>query len=153
MKSPGKATELGKLLGPSVFSAEGFLGSDKRSPEDIIRDDAATLARLGIDKSKLVDALRSACEAAERGLSTPVRLGGGVFAISRDWRGRTPSPFPGEGTFAKGDTVFTDDKTGETFSVSPLSLHLIDRHGFFQGRGSPYRVEPEVAARMMGLLK
>jgi hypothetical protein len=152
MKSHSKATDLRNLLGPSRFSAEGFLGSDKRSPEEIINDDSATLTRLGIDKSKLVDALRSACTAAERGLGAPVRLEGGVSAVSRDWRGRTPSPFPGEGTFAKGETIFSDDSTGASFSVSPLSLHLIDKHGFFQGRGSPYRIEPEVAVRMMGLL-
>ncbi len=153
MKLPVQATDLRKLLGPSMFSADGFLGSDKRSPEDIIHDDLATLARLGIDKSKLVDALRSACAAAERALGAPVRLTGGVSAISRDWRGRIPSPFPGEGTFPKGETIFSDDETGESFSVSPLSLHLIDKHGFFQGRGSPYRVEPEMAARMMEMLR
>jgi hypothetical protein len=153
MKPQVQPTDLGRLLGPSRFSAEGFLGSDQRRPEDIIHDDAAALARLGIDKSKLVDALRNACVAADRGLGAPVRLAGGVSAVSRDWRGRTPSPFPGEGTFAKGETVFSDDTTGASFSISPLSLHLIDKHGFFQGKGSPYRVEPEIAARMMELSK
>ncbi|HMD69333.1 MAG TPA: hypothetical protein VKF42_10680 [Chitinivibrionales bacterium] len=153
MKLPPHATDLRKLLGPSRFSADGFLGSDKRSPEDIIHDDIATLARVGIDKSRLVEALRTACAAAERALGRPVPIAARVSAVSRDWRGRTPSPFPGEGTFAKGETIFSNDTTGASFSVSPLSLHLIDKHGFFQGRGSPYRVEPEVAARMMGMLR
>jgi hypothetical protein len=152
MTSHEDNADLKKLLGPSRYSAQGFLGTDGRRPEDIIRDDEATLKKLGVEKSRLVEALRSASAAAEKALGAPVAVSDGVTAESRDWRGRTPSPFPSEGTFSKGETVFTDEKTGDSFFVSPLSLHLIDKHGFFQGKGSPYRVEPDIAARMLGLI-
>jgi hypothetical protein len=145
--------DLRKILGPSRFSAEGFLGADPRRPEDIMSDDAAMLAGLGVDKARLVDTLRSAYDAAEQALGAPVTVSAGCVAVHCGARGKIPSPFVNEGTFAKGETVFTLAASGASFSLTPLSLHLIDKHGFFQGRGSPYRVEPDVAARMMGLIK
>jgi hypothetical protein len=145
--------DLRKILGPSRFSAEGFLGADPRQPEEIMSDDANTLGTLGIDRARLVDALRKAYDAAEQALGAPITVSAGCSAVHYGARGKIPSPFANEGTFAKGETVITHAASGASFSVTPLSLYLIDKHGFFQGKGSPYRVEPDVAAKMMGLIK
>jgi hypothetical protein len=34
-------------------------------------------------------------------------------------------------------------RTGTELVYSDLSLHLVEAHGFYEGRGSPFRLEPE----------
>jgi len=142
---------LANILGPSRFSKDGFLGTDSRAPEEIIAEDKETLVRLAIDKKQIAEALRGAYVAAERALGNPVEIAEGVTAVHHDSRGRTPSPFAEEGTFQKGEAVITVKSSGTSFIVTPLSINLIEKHGFFQGAGSPYRIEPDLAARVLGI--
>jgi hypothetical protein len=146
-----KTESLSDLLGPSKFSKEGFLGTDSRVPEEIIRADLETLTRIGVDGKKIGTALRSAYVSAERAMGNPVVLSDGVTAVHHESRGRIPSPFAQDGTFQKGEAAISG-KSGEMlFRITPLSINLIEKHGFFQGKGSPYRIEPEIAARMLGM--
>jgi hypothetical protein len=146
-----KERTLTDILGPSIFSKEGYLGSDTRRPEEIIKADSETLSRLNIDKKKIAAALRSAYVAAERALGNPVDIAPGVSGVHHEARGRISSPFAEDGTFQKGETIVTEKSGGASFTITPLSIHLIEKHGIFQGRGSPYRIEPDLAARMLGL--
>jgi hypothetical protein len=139
------------LLGPSKFSAEGYLGADTRAFEEIIKEDSETLQRLCINKKTLVDVLRKTYVAAERTLGTPVEISEGVFAVHHEARGWIPSPFPEDGALPKGETVVTDKKNGGSFIITPLSIALIEKRGFFQGKGGPFRIEPEIAAKILGL--
>jgi hypothetical protein len=139
------------LLGPSKFSKEGFLGTDARTPEEIMTADRETLAGLGLDNKKIAAALRGAYVAAERALGNPVEITPGVNAVHQEARGRIPSPFPEDGAFQKGEAVVSDKSSGVSFCITPLSIGLIEKHGFFQGKGSPYRIEPDIAARVLRL--
>jgi hypothetical protein len=152
MEAKKEPLNLKDLLGPSQFSSQGYLGNDTRYPEEIIKEDTATLAKLGLDKKKLVAALRNAYVTAERALGNPVEIRTGVIAVHHEARGQIPSPFTEDGALQKGETVVSDKENGVSFTVTPLSLVLIDKHDFFQGKGNPYRIEPEIAARMLGLL-
>ncbi|HUI92501.1 MAG TPA: hypothetical protein VLX68_09670 [Chitinivibrionales bacterium] len=144
-------TDLKAALGPSKFSAQGYLGNDERAPEEIIQEDLIILARLGIGKNNLVAALRKTYITAERALGNPVEISPGVIAVHHEARGRIPSPFPEDGTLPKGETVVTDKKSGESIVITPLSMMLIERHDFFQGKGSAFRIDPEVAIRLLGI--
>jgi hypothetical protein len=144
---------LSDILGPSQFSKEGYLGTDTRKPEEIIKADLETLSVLDIDRKKIAAALRRAYVAAERALGNPVEIANGVSAVHHEARGRIPSPFTEDGTFQKGEAVISDTSGAVLFRITPLSIALIERHGFFQGKGSPYRIEPEMAARILGLKK
>jgi hypothetical protein len=139
------------VFGPSKFSKDGFLGTDTRSPEEIIKADRETLAGLGLDNKELAGALRGAYGAAERALGNPAEIAPGVIAVHYEARGRIPSPFPEDGTFQKGEAVVSEKSSSVSFCITPLSISLIDEHGFFQGKGSPYRIEPDAAARVLRL--
>ncbi|GAB6057377.1 hypothetical protein [Desulfonatronum parangueonense] len=139
-------------LSPSCFSAWGFLGNDTRELEDIIADDHQTLQRLGITMDLLVEALRSVYHAALQAEGEWADIAPGVQAEFLACRGRTPSPFPGEGTFPKHQVRVTREKDAQSFIITPLSIHLVEKHGFFQGIGSPFRVDPGLAADMLGLI-
>lgn len=139
------------LLGPSKFSAEGFMGEDSREPGRIIADDLEELRKTGVEKSALVSALREVYEKARSALGNPVRVTDHLTAVHYESRGKIPSPFSGDGLFPKGEVDLEDGSTGKKATISALSIHLIEKHGFFQGRGSRYRLEPGEIVRMLSL--
>ncbi|WP_028571371.1 hypothetical protein [Desulfonatronum lacustre] len=143
--------EMYSHLGPSRFSALGFLGEDARDWEDILADDARTLEGLGVSRKQLVEELREVYERAVKAGGDPVPVGPGSVAECLECRGRIPSPFPGEGTFPKHQVRVFREQGAESLVITPLALHLIERHGFFQGIGSPFRIDPVQAVAMLGL--
>jgi hypothetical protein len=147
MKHAPLDQSLRERLDASRFSAEGFLGNDAREIEEIVAQDRAELERLGVTEQAVVQALRAADDQARATLGAPVRLAPGLVARHHEAMGKTPSPFRGDGVFAKGETeVLWDD--GRRLRLTALGLALIERHGFFQGRGSLYRIEPQDAAAL-----
>jgi hypothetical protein len=147
MSSPEK--NLRTLLGPSAFSADGYLGTDPRTPEEIIEEDKAEMTRLGVTKDKIGAALRDLYVKAERAMGNQLKISETVTVCHDEARGQIPSPYPGDGVFPKGRVKLTNSASKQTLLITPLSIHLIEKHGFFQGKGSKYRIEPETAARFV----
>jgi hypothetical protein len=152
MKETPQDKSLEERMGASKFSGEGFLGTDHRPVDEIVADDLRALERLGVPPEKLLAALREVFERARAALGGEVVIRPGVTAIAHESRGAIPSPFRGDGVFEKGDVVVTDSATGEELVVTRLGLALIEKHRFFQGHGSRYRLDPERAARFLGLV-
>ena len=138
-------------MAPGALCRDGFLGADRRPLEDILDTDNSTVVGLGLTHGQIADRLAEVVGAAVAGLGTPVRVGRGLSAAWHEARGRIPCPFPGDGTFPKGQVELTDETSGRTFLFTPLSVHLIARHGFYQGRGSRYRIDPDTLAALLRL--
>lgn len=151
MKKTEEDKRLVDRLKPSKFSAEGFLGSDFRDAEEIIAEDLRILERSGTTAEELAQALRDIHDLAKAGFGNMVVVGKHLTAVFIEVRGHVPSPFPGDGSFEKGETVLTNTRSKEEIRLSDLSLHLIATRGFFQGLGSPYRIDPAKAMRVFGL--
>jgi hypothetical protein len=151
MKETPEDKSLEDRLGASQFSGEGFLGTDHRPVDEIIADDLRTLERLGIPPAALLAALRRAFDQARTAFGGDVTVRPGVVAVAHESMGRIPSPFRGDGVFEKGDVVVADSATGEQLVLTSLGLALIEKHGFFQGHGSRYRIDPARAAALLGL--
>ena len=149
MKQTPDERDVRERMAPGVLSREGFLGTDTRRVSEIVEADAATLARLGTTCESLAERLRRALEAALAGLGAPVPTGGGVTATWHEAMGRIPCPFGRCGTFPKGEVELADSASGEKVVFTPLSVHLIERHGFFQGAGSRYRLDPALLVRLL----
>ena len=138
-------------MAPGVLCAEGFLGDDHRELSEIIAADAATVESLGLTHEQIAAKLAAALEAAIADLGRPVELLDHLTAAWHEGMGRIPSPWPGDGVFPKGELELTDHRSGKTIRITPLSIHLIAAHGFYQGRGAPYRLEPAELAAMFDL--
>lgn len=151
MKETPADKSLEDRLGASKFSGEGFLGTDHRPVDEIIAADLRSLAELGVSKDTLLAALRGAFEKARAALGGEVEIRPGVTAVAHESMGRIPSPFRGDGVFEKGDVVLTATATGEQLILTALGLAMIEKHDFFQGHGSRYRIDPARAARLLGL--
>ena len=150
MKETPADKSLEERLGASRFSGEGFLGTDHRPVDEIIAADLHALRELDVPVSRLHAALRDAFDKARGALGGEVDIRPGVTAVAHESMGRIPSPFRGDGVFEKGDVVLSS-ASGEQIVLTALGHAMIEKHSFFQGRGSRYRVEPARAAALLGL--
>jgi len=149
MKESPERQKLEAVLRSSGMVAGGFLGRDRRPVAEIIEADAAELGRLGRTASDLAARMRDITKQARGGLETPVRVGANLEARMIEAKGSLPCPWPHAGRYPKGMVIATRPDTGASVRWSELSLHLIEAHGFFQGRGSRYRLEPRDAVAVL----
>ena len=57
-------------------------------------------------------------------------------------RGLLPSPFGGPGMYGKINTTVVNKTLGRQVVYTDLHIHFIADHGFYEGKGSPFRLEP-----------
>jgi hypothetical protein len=151
MKESPSEKELRDRLGPSKFSGEGFLSSDTRPVMEIISTDLAVLEMSGVTPEQIAVLFTEIYDKAVKGFGAEVEVLPDVYGKYNESMGKIPSPFTGEGVFPKGEVVVRYSASGDEIVLTPLSIHLIKAHGFFQGRGSRYRIEPEKAAALLRL--
>jgi hypothetical protein len=151
MKETPQDKALEARMAASKFSGEGFLGTDHRPVDEIVADDLRTLERIGLPLETLHATLADAFAKARAAFGGEVEIRPGLVALAHESMGRIPSPFQGDGVFEKGDVVLRDSATGEEIVLTQLGLALIEKHAFFQGRGSRYRVDPDRAAALLRL--
>jgi hypothetical protein len=69
----------------------------------------------------------------------------GIYEVETEvTRGKLPCPFSHPGIYRKAVTILTNLKTGVTVKWSSLNIHLIRQHHFFEGKGSTFRIEPDL---------
>jgi len=142
-------------MGPGILTAQGFLGIDIRAPEEIIAEDEAAFARLGLDFDQVAQELTKLAEEGAKGLGEPIKAGK-LLIQSGDARGMLPCPW-NDGLFHKtavslrpADLPPEACVEGEDMLIySELSIHLLKVHHFCQGFGSPFRLEPELIAEFL----
>ncbi|KAF2957009.1 hypothetical protein [Marinitoga sp. 38H-ov] len=126
---------------PGVITAEGFMGNDDRNLVDIIIEDEELLSTLNITIESIVGKLKYFKEKGEKGLGEPITVDEYWEVQVGEARGHLPCPFE-DGIFRKVVTKVTNLKNNESVIYSDLSIHLIEKHHFFQGKDSPFRLDP-----------
>jgi hypothetical protein len=135
---------------PGVITADGFMGNDDRNLIDIIIEDEELLSTLNITFDSIVEKLRYFKEKGEKGLGEPITVDEHWEVQVGEARGHLPCPFE-DGIFRKVVTKVTNLKNNESIIYSDLSIHLIEKHHFFQGKGSPFRLDPTKIKRVLEL--
>jgi hypothetical protein len=151
MKQTPQEKKIYENFKPGKITKEGFLGNDTRHLHDIIEDDLHTLNRLGVSKEQIADRLQYFIEEGKKGLETSVDLGD--FTTQVIWRrGMLPSPFgdPKRLYHKIVATVF-NKKLKKEMKYSQLNVHMIKDHGFFEGKGSVFRLEPEEVVEVLDI--
>jgi len=149
MKETPEDKNLVTNLAASKFSGDGFLGNDQRPVDEIIASDLRQLAEIGRTVDEAVQLLSNAYERTRAGLGDEVVLYPGITGKFFESMGRIPSPFRGDGVFEKGEAVVTDQIGGQSIIITKLGLNLIEKHHFFQGIGSRYRIEPLLVFQLL----
>jgi hypothetical protein len=137
---------------PGVITSDGFLGDDRRPIVDIISDDETEMERDGLDFDETVALMRHLMEEGRKGLGEPVTVDDRWIVQVFEARGFLASPFE-DGIYRKINAqvnLLTDGKpTGESILFSELSLHLIEKFHFFQGKGASFRLSPAALKRVL----
>jgi hypothetical protein len=143
MKESPQSQNLEKLLRSSKLVAGGFMGDDPRSVCEIIDADMAELSRFGYIKEQLAERMQQITDMAISGLGTWVKVDEQRQAKIHEAKGRLICPWPHPGSSAKRVTTVRVIKSNISIRWSDLNIHLIGEHGFFEGKGSDFRIEPE----------
>ena len=149
MKRSPEMKRLEELLRSSRFVAKGFLGDDPRILEEILEADAAETARMGYTVAEIAARMNELTELARKGLGTAVKLDDKREGVVDENRGQLVCPWPHAGRYAKTITTLQRTDTGESARWTDLCVHFVGSHGFFQGRGSQFRIEPAALVRVI----
>lgn len=150
MKMSPQDKKLDEMLRSSALVAGGFMGDDTRCAAEIIEADAAELHRCGVDAAVLAQRMRDLTTIAKQGLGTWVDAEeGGLRVMSEEYKGRLVCPWAHAGYYDKRVTIAERPAMGQTLSWTDLNVHLIEAHGFFEGKGSAFRIEPDEAVRVL----
>jgi len=127
----------------------GFMGSDPRKLVEILTDDQGAVNALGLTHEIIAGRLREITEQAREGLGDAIVVDEKFEVEVHEARGKIPCPWGHPGLYFKTHVKLVKIRTGETLLWSDLAIHLIEEHGFYQGRGSPYRLDPSAVKRVL----
>jgi hypothetical protein len=148
----------------AVSSTAGFLGADESLLAILAADNRYVVDELGLTHQELakhlhvlgalaVDHTREAIKAGRRGAVKEVTYQGRKFSLEAQlWRGVQRSPFK-DGTNTNADAIVTNVETGKVLKFSLLVPHMIERYGFYEGKGTPYRVDPKQVLEVLDFLQ
>lgn len=151
MKQSPELNAIQDLMRPGALTAHGFLGTDGRSIVDMIEDDDARVKRLCLTHAAIAARMIELRDAGARGLGEFVNVEDDLEVRVDSVRGKLPCPFGDRGMEQKGFTVVRNKPLGREISYTDLNIHLIEAHGFYEGRGSAFRLDPEELVAVLGV--
>lgn len=152
MKQDFNYIKIQQKMRKGLIVRDGFLGDDKRNLIDIIEEDNETVKRIGLTHEKIADVLVEFKKIGEVGLGDLVNYKGYFEIKVETYRGKLPCPFGDKGVFQKNEITVINKKLNEKIVYTELSIHLIKEHGFYQGKGSVYRLDPEKIVQILEIL-
>lgn len=152
-----KIAELEAEMRPGASSYDGFLGADESLLEVLSADNRYVVDELGLTHQELARHLQALAaigwrqlERDERG--APFTYRGRRFRISiAVTRGSQPSPF-NDGTESGANAILENLDNGQQLAFGLLLPTMIGRYGFYEGHGTPYRVEPREVIELLDFL-
>lgn len=143
MKQSPRDKKLEEVLRSTHLVAGGFMGTDKRHPQEVIEQDMAALEKGGVTATQVADRMRALTELAKPRLGSWVDHADGKLRVkSEDFKGQLICPWPHPGYFDKRITTVEQLETGKQLTWTDLNIHMIADHGFFEGEGAFFRIEP-----------
>lgn len=141
MKQNPSEAAIRERMQPGVLSRDGFLGKDNRTIGEIVNEDIAVVLRAGLTLEDLADLLDDIHRALEgtQGMRRAL-YGGTIEAREDEAMGGIVCPF-GCG-HRSHKAIITISMPGRELVVTALHGHMIREHGFFEGKGAVFRLEP-----------
>ncbi len=147
-----------------VASTKGFLGKDERLLEVLAMDNRYIVDDLGLTHQELAKHLHIVGAIGLKHLVDSGKAGKPSMAKEFTYHGRKfkvtvavalgyqLSPFK-DGTQTNNNAVVHNLTNGKKLGYSLLVPHMIERYGFYEGKGTPYRVEPREVLEVFDFLK
>ncbi len=139
---------LEEIMRPGASHTNGsrseFLGNNESLIDVLAEDNHYVVDQLGLTHQQLVFPLRLILQACRHGLvgDDEFAYKGEVYSLSiLGWMGFQTSPF-GDDSTGSQDCVIRNLTHDTKISFPSLGPELISRYGFYEGKGTRYRVDP-----------
>lgn len=149
MKQTVQMERIQEKMRPGVITRDGFLGSDRRKLIDILIEDDEAVKRMDLTHQRIVGRMIELRDAGMRGLGEFVEVPPHYEVRVDSVRGKLPCPFGDPGIFPKTNIMIRNTRLGRELTYTDLHIHLIGSHGFYEGTGSPFRLEPAELAEVL----
>ncbi len=143
MKQSPQLDSIQEQMKPGVITLDGFLGTDERNLIDILIEDDWTVRRLGCTHAEIAERMKYFRDRGSEGLGQFILVDDHFEVRVDSVRGVLPSPFGGPGMYGKVNTTVRNTRLGKEVTYTDLHIHFIGEHGFYEGKGSPFRLDPE----------
>lgn len=147
MKTTPQEKKIMAKMQPGIITLNGFLGEDRRSLNDIIQEDSIILQKLGKEAKEIAARMKSLTQQSWEFFNEPVLIEGKYLVSTDVVRGKLPCPFGHPGIYRKAITYLVNQESGIELRWTSLNIHMIEAHGFFEGKGSPFRLDPETLCK------
>jgi hypothetical protein len=145
---------LEKVMRPGAASSAGFLGRDEKLLDVLAADNDLVRKELGLTHQELarhLHALGALGETSDGGFAQFTYQGQKFKVKVVAYRGFMDSPFK-DGTKTNKSASVQNLDNGKKLEMSLLVPDMIERYGFYEGEGTPYRVDPRQAVAVLGFL-
>jgi len=142
MKQTPRMQSIQEAMKPGVITLHGFLGKDTRNLSDILVEDDAVVRRLGYTHGDIATRMVELRQLGTAGLGEFITLEPHFEVRVESVRGKLPCPFGDPGIFPKTNITVRNSRLEREITYTDLNIHLIQAHGFYEGKGSPFRLEP-----------
>lgn len=130
------------------LAAHQFLGTDTRTLADIILYDQLLLEQLGLTNQAIYERMRYFTDKLVA--TTESQVIDNRFRVEREeHKGSILCPFADNYQASKSITRVLNMQSGQTVAWSDLNIHLIACHGFYEGYGAPFRIDPSEYAEVL----
>ena len=143
MKATPQEIKIMARMKPGIITLNGFLGDDRRNLNEIIHDDELVLDNLGKTAKEIAARMEYLTKQSWDFPGEDVLVEDKYLVSTDVVRGKLPCPFGHPGVHRKAITTLYNRSMGLSVRWTSLSIHLIDAHSFFEGKGSPFRLDPE----------
>ncbi len=142
MKMSPFTKEVQELMAPGIITEQGFLGIDKRNYLEIIQNDELIFSSLKLEWNDTAEKMEYLLQEGLKGLGEFRTVDNKWLVKVDETRGKLPSPFK-DGLCFKRAVQVKNISNNMELVFSDLSIHMLKVHHFLQGKGSPFRLEPE----------
>jgi len=149
MKQTVQMQAIQDRMKPGVIVRDGFLGTDGRNLVDILTADEGEVSRRGLSHQEIARRMIRLRDAGTAGLGEFIEVPPHFEVRVDSVRGMLPCPFGDPGIFPKTNTTVRNRQTGHEITYTDLHIHMIGSHGFYEGRGSQFRLEPRDLAEVL----
>jgi hypothetical protein len=147
---------LEKDMRPGALSRLGFLGKDESLLEILAEDNRFVVEAKGLTHQDLAYHLHVAgALAIKHAQKDPYEFlyHGKHFKVTgQTFKGTVDSPF-NDGTKTNCAANVWNVKTGKTVGFSLLVPYMVERYGFYEGKGTTYRVDPRAILEVFDFIR
>ncbi len=142
MKQTVEMEKIQHNMRPGCITLKGLLGEDKRNLVDILIEDEAEVIRLGTSHRAIAERMQELRDAGVEGLGESITIEDRYDVRVDSVRGLLPCPYE-DGTVQKTFVQVRNRVLDRTITYTDLHIHMIREHGFYEGKGSSFRLSPQ----------